>query len=79
MKYRKKPVIIDAVRFILNGDEIVEWSDYQVVMVEKNLLIIETLEGDMFVRPGDWVIRGVENEYYPCKNSIFRDTYEEAE
>lgn len=36
---------------------------------------IATLEGDMFALPGDWVIRGVEGEFYPCKNSVFQVSY----
>ena len=42
-------------------------------------LLIRTLEGDMRTRPGDYVIRGVQGEFYPCKPDIFEATYEEAE
>ena len=42
-------------------------------------LMIRTLEGDMRAIPGDWIIRGVQGEFYPCKPDIFEATYEEAE
>lgn len=42
-------------------------------------LLIETLEGDMLADPGDWIIRGVKGEFYPCKPDIFAATYDEAE
>jgi len=81
-KFRKKPVIIDAVQFktedILNHMELAEflrlserrhWRD-------GNDLIISTLEGEMRAGPGDWIIKGVAGEFYPCKNDIFKMTYE---
>ncbi len=43
----------------------------------KNQIAIHTLEGTMFASPGDWIIRGVNNELYPCKPDIFEKTYEE--
>lgn len=42
-------------------------------------LMIRTLEGDMRVNPGSWIIRGVKGEFYPCREDIFTDTYESAE
>lgn len=41
-------------------------------------LIVFTLEGDMVAQPGDWIIRGVQGEFYPCKPDIFAETYEEV-
>ena len=46
---------------------------------EQYVLVISTLEGEMVANPGDWIIKGVENELYPCKDSIFQETYERAE
>jgi len=74
-KYRKKPVVIEAVQYdgtfplaFLNGDERVRGcGDY---------LEIVTLEGVMRANIGDWIIRGVAGELYPCKPSIFEATYE---
>ena len=70
--FRKKPVIIAAWQF----DGIHFPSCYPFIWTEGKLKI-ETLEGDMFVSPGDWVIRGVKGEFYPCKPDIFEATYEE--
>ena len=81
MKYRKKPVVIEAVCW--TGENLVEVLDFtrQVpptpITAERGLLI-ETLEGTMQARPGDWIIRGVKGEFYPCKDEIFRMTYEPA-
>lgn len=41
-----------------------------------NCLLVPTLEGDMLARPGDWIIKGVQGEFYPCKSDIFEATYE---
>jgi hypothetical protein len=82
--YRKKPVVIEAVQFtgpdtvddVLaflgapreDGEEI---EDFAVIT-------ICTLEGDLTASPGDWIIRGVQGEFYPCKPDIFEATYEAA-
>ena len=55
--FRKKPVIVEAVR------------TYEPV-------IVQTLEGDMQAQAGDWIIKGIKGELYPCKDDIFRETYE---
>ena len=78
-KFRKKPVIIDAVRW--NGDnfaEIAKLGDniFGPYGQENAHLEIKTLEGRMTADLGDWVIRGVKGECYPCKNDIFLLTYE---
>lgn len=80
-KYRKKPVVIDAVHW--NGDlsTLHSLGNYENA-VSQDLgsadLQIETLEGVMTARVGDWVIRGVKGELYPCKPDIFAATYEPA-
>lgn len=85
-KYRKKPVVIEAFQF--DGSEesatdIAKWSD--AVVVARNMasgkaeaLYVETMEGEMRADPGDWIIRGVKGEFYPCKPDIFAATYEPA-
>jgi len=84
-RWRKKPVVIDAVRFTGfdggNGDEVARWIREQGVDVdvEGRELQIGTLEGPIWARPGDWIIRGVDQEIYPCKDHIFRATYERPE
>lgn len=81
-KWRKKPVVIEAVRYIGSGNiaEVVpDWLlDATVAETVHGIdrLIIETLEGAMTVSPGDWIIRGVQGELYPCKPDIFVATYE---
>ena len=77
MKYRKKPVVIEAFRW--KGElRFPDWAE-KVVNVSNDLLVVPTLEGDMTASPGDWIIKGVEGEIYPCKDSIFRATYEAVE
>ncbi len=75
-KYRKKPVVIEACQF--NGKnigDIFSWMKTRRSM-NGNTLVIHTLEGDMYVSPGDWIICGVHGEFYPCKPDIFNETYE---
>ena len=82
-KYRKKPVVVEAVRF--TGD--VGASDIMDLDVgcghdaERgcDYLTIQTLEGEMRGYPGDYIIRGVKGELYPCKPDIFAATYESVE
>lgn len=69
MKFRKKPVVIDATQWF-PGVKIEGIQD------QKPLAFVETLEGRMTVSPGDWVITGVKGEKYPCKPDIFEATYE---
>lgn len=89
MKYRKKPVVIEAIQW--NGLNLTEIMDF----VGKDLIVetydagyqagatplaiglkIRTLEGDMNISISDYVINGVQGEFYPCKPDIFEQTYE---
>lgn len=83
MKYRKKPVVIDAIRWSgKNTDEIDNFSNSQCIHVTHGgieMLEIYTLEGVMKALVGDFIIRGIEGEYYPCKPQIFEATYEAVE
>jgi hypothetical protein len=83
MKFRKKPVVIEAVQF--TGSNLFEclrfmrepeWVVGNLELKGTDRPIIHTLEGDMQTSPGDWIIRGVKGEYYPCKPDIFEATYE---
>lgn len=82
-RYRKKPVVIEAVQFrgdLSSGHEVWSWSDRNpAITVHDGHLIITTLEGDHRADPGDWIIRGVHGELYPCKPDIFEKTYEPVE
>ena len=79
-KYRKKPVVISAMQW--NGDffEVISFPtiDGLYIELEDDKLKIHTLEGDMTADIGDWIIIGVEGELYPCKDDIFKKTYEEV-
>ena len=83
-QYRKRPIVIRAVQWTGdNFDEICEFVKDQPITLYKNdfgfiRLLIETLEGDMRAEVGDYIIRGVHGEYYPCKPNIFAETYEEV-
>jgi hypothetical protein len=76
--YRKKPVVIEAVQLKFttdSQDEIIQWSNNTI---EKGLdggLRIPTLEGIMIANTGDYIIKGVNGEFYPCKPDIFMKTY----
>ncbi len=94
MKYRKKPVVIDAVQFT-DEMRIAAVLDSQpcpegVLMGNRSYnkkdrtirsaeFYIETLEGRMAVNVGDWIITGIKGERYPCKPDIFEATYEKVE
>lgn len=76
MKYRKKPVLIEAVQFVNSADIHEFCGDKIREPVGKDYLEIETLEGTMRASVGDYIIRGVNGEFYPCKPDIFEKTYE---
>ena len=79
MRYRKKPVEIDAVQWTgRNYDEIQNFIGDKVItgFVSERGLLIQTLEGQMTARTGDYIIKGVKGEFYPCKPDIFEETYE---
>lgn len=79
-KYRKKPVVIEAVQFTgtkENYAEILKFCPY--VGILPKCLLIKTLEGTHKANHGDWIIKGVKGEFYPCKPDIFEMTYELVE
>jgi len=77
MKYRKKPVVIEAVQWNgSNYDEIGDFMGHSSTMEFNGSFVIPTLEGDMYASEGDWIIKGVKGEFYPCKPDIFEMTYE---
>ena len=94
-KYRKKPVVIEAVQWTGENlaevlaftgkhpdwdkwfDSFEQYEDY--VRVDGSVFKIKTLEGTMAASPGDWIIKGVNGEFYPCKPDVFAATYEEAD
>lgn len=83
MKYRKKPVVIDAICFHDGGlyPEVMRFCHPHKIQMQNDgdlnfRLIIPTLEGDMICNQGDYIIKGVKGEFYPCKPDIFEMTYE---
>ena len=85
-KYRKKPVVIDAIQltdeslmdcisFVYPEYAVIEHSVLDIIR-DRKYLYIETLEGDMKASFGDYIIKGVQGEFYPCKPDIFEATYE---
>lgn len=84
-KYRKKPVVIDAFKWTGGPDQIEdpEWIVSRMKMGQVSFadgrMFIKTLEGIMEAQPGDYIIRGIKGEIYPCKPDIFEATYEAAE
>lgn len=85
MKFRKKPVVIEAMQFIdqssinrmcnLWGGSFLEVADFDN---EKDNFFIRTLEGTMWASRNDWIIKGVNGEFYLCKPDIFEATYEQV-
>jgi len=88
--FRKKPVVIEAIQW--TGDNLLEiiqfsgqqpsaadlhWEDYESLVAREGLKIW-TLEGPLMATVGDWIIKGVKGEFYPCKPDIFAATYETA-
>ena len=89
MKYRKKPVVVDAIQwngsnikeleaFVTRGLSICHAIGVDVANGVKYYVSIQTLEGEHLVREGDYIIKGVKGEFYPCKPDIFEQTYEKV-
>lgn len=85
-KFRKKPVLIEAIRYTgVNDPRMADYEQFVGRPLEvRNLdnvlcIVIPTLEGEHIASPGDWIIRGVKGEHYPCKPDIFEQTYELVE
>ena len=76
-RYVKKPIVVEAVQW--TGDNIEEINTFLQTIItfhqRESELVIPTLEGDMIASKGDYIIRGIKNEYYPCKPDIFEASY----
>lgn len=86
-KYRKKPVEIEAMQFNRKN-----WADVKLftneaahsLIIERRIngvatCIIETLDGHHIATEGDWIIKGIKGEFYPCKPDVFEKTYEKVD
>lgn len=87
-KFRKKPVVIDALQWNGAGLPVPipewfmePWTNRTIDRhpEDRSILVIKTLEGTMLAQTSDWIIRGVKGEFYPCKPDIFAATYEKVE
>lgn len=88
MRYRKKPVEVEAVQFKGSSTQVyaihnwmagLDYVEPGITTCDMRTMTIRTLEGDMTANPGDYIIKGVQGEFYPCKPDIFEQTYEVAE
>jgi len=80
-KYRKKPVIVEAIKYVgynhLEMKKQIGENGFWDIL--RNKLAIRTLEGNMVADLGDYIIKGIAGEFYPCKPEIFEASYEEVE
>lgn len=82
--YRKKPVVIEARKFdavtIRDGEDLAAWCGGRLrgtrLAADDRIIQIDTREGEMEAKWGDWIIKGVKGEFYPCKPDIFEVTYD---
>lgn len=88
-RYRKRPVIVDAIQWTGdNADEVTAFSGHRFDVLDPadatddpdaTAQVLDSLHSTwVLVRTGDWIIRGVRGEYYPCRDEVFRETYEAA-
>jgi hypothetical protein len=88
-RWRKKPVVIEAMQVPLSvldrqdgkpyWEALLAWlEDCDDWAAREYSVVIGTLEGEMRADPGDWIIKGVKGEFYPCKPDIFEATYDRA-
>jgi len=75
MKYKKKPIVIEATQWFKHGDH----PMVEPISLDSKSGWIATLEGGHIVSPGDYIIKGIKGEHYPCKPDIFEATYEKVE
>jgi hypothetical protein len=83
MKYRKKPIVVEAKQLTPdNLEEIETWCCSPIkgtsLPRERRVIDIQTREGEMRASIGDWIIKGINGEFYPCKPDIFEASYEPA-
>lgn len=82
MKYRKKPIVIDAFKWNGKLKELMlafDTNDLPIGLYPIPEITIKTLDGDMRCNIGDYIIRGPRGEFYPCKSDIFEAIYEKVE
>lgn len=81
MKFRKKPVVIEAEQYVASSDTL-PFAEQDVLQYDEDMheQYIQTLENNRhIVSDGDWIIKGVKGEFYACKPDIFELTYEKVD
>lgn len=84
-KFRKKPVIIEALQYVWNNrDQVLEFINgnndtFDNAWIQEDKVAIKTLEGTITASIDDYIIKGVNGEFYPCKPDIFEKTYEKVD
>lgn len=79
MKFRKKPVVIEAMQLTVETvDACIAFCGGKIKSHPLVGVVIETLEGNMTADNGDWIIKGVNGEFYPCKSDVFFKSYEKV-
>ncbi len=84
MKYRRRMNVVEAWQYTGEYAEMPQWlmdaldAQGEKILCQGDTFIISTLEGEMIAQQGDWIIRGIRGELYPCKPDIFEATYEES-
>lgn len=82
MKYRKKPLIVEAIQWTGGNLQEIIYSFPEcfgsVVVHHSSEIVIRTLEGNMVAIVGDYIVKGIKGEFYPCKPNIFEDSYEKV-
>ena len=82
MKFRKKPITVEAIQWRgYNLDKVRLFMNHKGETrrnMVNDFLVIATLEGNVEARKGDWIIKGIKGEFYPCKPDIFRETYDQV-
>ncbi len=83
-KWRKKPVVVEAKQLTIDSLKTLEtWCNGDIkgtkLPISQRCIDIQTLEGEMRADMGDWIIKGIKGEFYPCKPDIFKQTYEKVE
>lgn len=87
MNFRKKPIVIEAVQWLGTFESYHNVCLFVGESLQNNHcgqdepqeLYIDTMEGKMVASKSDWIIKGIKGEFYPCKDEIFRETYEAVE
>lgn len=77
-KYIKKPIVIEAIQWTSENLSEIDKFTQGKVKNHESVLIIPTLEGEMYASLSDYIIKGVNGEFYPCKPDIFDKTYDEV-